>query len=229
MPSSGYTAITFVAGEQPTTAKWNLIGSNDASFNTGLGFNDDIILARHIADDQVDHTHMNWDGTNGKVWWEEIGRNTLSIASDTMSVSGMTGRKHLRVLIWQQASGGTIDSFITFNGDTGANYAQKYQVAMNGTVTDAASGTNCPLESGQVASGGSAFTVLDIVNIASREKHFKMDNQHAATGAATVPTVIYHRGKWVNTSAQITQITVTNTGGTGDMQAGSEIVVLGHD
>lgn len=49
MSSSGYTAITFVANEQPTTAKWNLIGSNDASFNNGNGFEDDIILNRHIA------------------------------------------------------------------------------------------------------------------------------------------------------------------------------------
>lgn len=50
MASSGYTVITFVANEQPTTAKWNLIGSNDASFNNGNGFEDDIIINRHIAD-----------------------------------------------------------------------------------------------------------------------------------------------------------------------------------
>lgn len=33
----GYLAQTFVAGEQPTTAKWNIIWSNDASFNDGTG------------------------------------------------------------------------------------------------------------------------------------------------------------------------------------------------
>lgn len=49
MASSGYTAITFVANEQPTTAKWNLIGSNDASFNNGNGFEDGIIINRHMA------------------------------------------------------------------------------------------------------------------------------------------------------------------------------------
>lgn len=54
MASSGYTAITFVANEQPTTAKWNLIGSNDASFNNGNGFEDGIIVARHMAADSVD-------------------------------------------------------------------------------------------------------------------------------------------------------------------------------
>lgn len=50
MPSSGYTAITFVANEQPTTAKWNLIGSNDASFNTMAGMNDNVLALRHIPD-----------------------------------------------------------------------------------------------------------------------------------------------------------------------------------
>lgn len=63
MASSGYTVITFVANEQPTTAKWNLIGSNDASFNNGNGFEDDIIINRHIADlavegDNIDFTDI---------------------------------------------------------------------------------------------------------------------------------------------------------------------------
>lgn len=49
MPSSIYAAWSVVAGEQPTTAKWNILGSNDSSFNTGVGFNDSVILSRHLA------------------------------------------------------------------------------------------------------------------------------------------------------------------------------------
>ena len=65
MPSSGYTAITFVANEQPTTAKWNLIGSNDSSFNLGTGLEDGVILNRHMAtlsvkDTNIDHATFNW-------------------------------------------------------------------------------------------------------------------------------------------------------------------------
>lgn len=59
MPSSGYAAWSVVADEQPTAAKWNILGSNDASFNTGLGFNDDIIIARHIADGAVLPANIN--------------------------------------------------------------------------------------------------------------------------------------------------------------------------
>lgn len=53
MASSGYAAITFVANEQPTTAKWNLIGSNDSSFNLGTGFEDGVIVARHYAANSI--------------------------------------------------------------------------------------------------------------------------------------------------------------------------------
>lgn len=49
MPSSGYTANTFVANEQPSTAKWNQLWGNDASFNNGNGFNDNILITRHFA------------------------------------------------------------------------------------------------------------------------------------------------------------------------------------
>lgn len=53
MPSSGYQAETFTAGEVPTTTIWNFLWSNDASFNTGNGFNDGIIIARHFATNAV--------------------------------------------------------------------------------------------------------------------------------------------------------------------------------
>jgi hypothetical protein len=49
MPSSGYVANSFTAGQQPTTTIWNELWANDASFNSGAGFNDGIIIARHFA------------------------------------------------------------------------------------------------------------------------------------------------------------------------------------
>lgn len=53
MPSSGYAAWSVVADEQPTTAKWNILGSNDAAFNNGNGFEDNIIINRHIANGAI--------------------------------------------------------------------------------------------------------------------------------------------------------------------------------
>jgi len=53
MSSSGYAIWSVVASEMPTTAKWNILGSNDASFNAGLGFNDGILVARHFTSGSI--------------------------------------------------------------------------------------------------------------------------------------------------------------------------------
>ena len=49
MSSSGYIPWAVTAGEVPTTAYWNILGSNDASFNSGTGFNDGAVAARHLS------------------------------------------------------------------------------------------------------------------------------------------------------------------------------------
>lgn len=59
MASSGYSAQTFVAGEMPTTAKWNLLWSNDQSFNSGNGFNDGILMPRHFSNNGTPNTSLD--------------------------------------------------------------------------------------------------------------------------------------------------------------------------
>lgn len=44
-----YSADTFVADEQPTTAKWNKLWSNDAAFNDGTGFADGALGSVHAS------------------------------------------------------------------------------------------------------------------------------------------------------------------------------------
>lgn len=69
MSSSGYTPWSVTAGEIPTTAFWNVLGFNDASFNTGNGFNDQIIVNRHMATNSVKANNLALsnalDATNG--------------------------------------------------------------------------------------------------------------------------------------------------------------------
>lgn len=48
-----YSADTFVADEQPTTAKWNKLWSNDASFNDGTGIGDNAIINRHVTEGSI--------------------------------------------------------------------------------------------------------------------------------------------------------------------------------
>jgi hypothetical protein len=44
-----YTAWSVVYGEQPTAAKWNQLGANDAGFKDGTNIDNNAILDRHIA------------------------------------------------------------------------------------------------------------------------------------------------------------------------------------
>ena len=53
MSATQYVAWSVTAGEQPTAAKWGILGTNDAAFNTGVGFNDGIITWRHLATDVI--------------------------------------------------------------------------------------------------------------------------------------------------------------------------------
>lgn len=46
-----YQLWDVVYGEQPTAAKWNILGTNDASFNDGSGIGDDAIVPDHILND----------------------------------------------------------------------------------------------------------------------------------------------------------------------------------
>lgn len=44
-----YTSWSVVFEEQPSVAKWNILGANDASFNDGTGIGDGAILSKHLA------------------------------------------------------------------------------------------------------------------------------------------------------------------------------------
>lgn len=43
-----YASWSVVFGEQPSAAKWNILGTNDASFNDGTGIADSAILPKHL-------------------------------------------------------------------------------------------------------------------------------------------------------------------------------------
>lgn len=49
----GYQVWSVVFGEQPSASKWNILGTNDASFNDGTGIGDNAIINRHLGDDAV--------------------------------------------------------------------------------------------------------------------------------------------------------------------------------
>ncbi len=159
-------------------------------------------------------------------WWQEIGRTTLSVAGDTISLTSLPARKYLRIIISVIATGGTIGPALRFNNDSGTTYAYRNFGAAG---SSGAGTTSIPFDAGAVGAFP-FFVTIDVVNILAQEKlligHSVGQN---TAGVANFPVNKELMGKWVNTAAQITRVDVTNLVGAGDFAIGSEVVVLGHD
>lgn len=82
-----YSADTFVADEQPTTAKWNKLWSNDASFNDGSGLNN---ISNAITANASNHLVLT-PGTNKLVKIGVLRQDdtTNSYKNNTIFLSGM--------------------------------------------------------------------------------------------------------------------------------------------
>jgi len=79
-----YTPWSVTAGEVPTTAKWNILGDNDASFNDGTGIADNAIIARHIAANIVGSGKLNLETATAL-----LPATFVTAASNTWQDSGL--------------------------------------------------------------------------------------------------------------------------------------------
>lgn len=93
MSSSGYTPWAVTLGEQPTTAYWNILGSNDASFNNGNGISDGAIINRHYGMGSITAPKMatggvDFNALNGEMAFYGTGSRLITGINDPGS-SGM--------------------------------------------------------------------------------------------------------------------------------------------
>jgi len=184
---------------------------------------DNAVVAANISSDSVTATKIDWasTGTDGGIWWEELGRTTLSGAGDTISVASLPARKYLKLHAKWSNTGGTVSAQIRFNNDSGNNYAFRYTSdAIDGAVTSAA----------LIGSFGGETGSLEgyVSNTATLIKTGKGSAVSGSTSAATSNDYAEIWFKWVNTTDSINRIDLVNTG-TGDFAIGSEVVVLGHN
>lgn len=244
--STTYTSVTWTTGDVITEAKLDNMVANDQAYDShaaqGILLNNtrpimgkdsggtNQIIAGIDSDDYLYIGDTDLNGTYIRepknVWWEEMGRTTLGSNGDTISVTGMTAKKYLRILISVIATGGNIAPAMTFNGDTGNNY--NHRTSDNGGA-DATSTSRANIGTVDAVSATTIFIEFDVINISAQEKivigHSVRQNTAGAGNAVARREVV---GKWANTAAQITRVDVTNAD-TGDFASGSEVVVLGHD
>lgn len=185
----------------------------------------DAVTTPKILDDAVTAAKVDWasTGSNGGIWWEEIGKTTLGSAGDTISVTSLPVRKYLLVLVTLIGSG-NIDGILRFNNDSGSNYASR--IAVNGGADTTATGQTSISANGGVSTT-IARVVIHITNIATQIKGLNfVGSNHPTSG--TAPNRLEGAGTWNNTSDAITRIDYIN-GQSGDFAIGSEIRILGHN
>lgn len=89
-----YAAWSVIAGEQPTTAKWNILGSNDLSFNNGTGIaNLEIGTVTALKIDWKCSGYLGNNWTNSSATFQRVPIDTLEYdTSGNMDISVNKGR-----------------------------------------------------------------------------------------------------------------------------------------
>jgi hypothetical protein len=167
---------------------------------------------------------LGWDpaDTHTTNFWEELA--SVSGTSLDTGVSGFAAKKYLWIQTYIGTPTALANHSFIFNGDTGSNYAVRYQIDGSGEGTDAPRGDALIPHQGGASETGIFANTFIINNSANEKLIISHEVVEKGAGAAAVPARYEHAGKWANTSAQITDIALTGTYG-----ATSEMRVWGSD
>mgnify|MGYP003982796269 CR=1 FL=1 len=170
---------------------------------------------------------LGWDpaDTHTTNFWEELASNAGTGVNNITSGT-FTAKKYLWVQIYSgdKTVDGTQD--ITFNNDTGSNYATRYN--FNG----GSDGTN--VSDAHLLHNNSGlephFTNMFIINNSANEKLITAHTIFGKTaGAGTAPDREEWVGKWANTSSQITEIDLVCSSTSNTYGSNGLIKVWGSD
>ena len=161
----------------------------------------------------------------GEMAWERLGETILGSPANVITVSSLSARKFLKILFFLNPTGGNVSGNITFNNDSGGNYARR--IAING-ATDSTSPAATSIAA-FASDAADAFGSYEILNVATEEKLLSgVGVLRTPTGPTNIPTRRVLIGKWANTSDSIIRVDITNTEA-GSYGIGSKLIVLGHD
>jgi len=234
----GYTDLGSEVGDiiiiRPTTESANNVAEVlEEAHNDDGSLKDDAVTTDVIADDAVTTPKIDdaavtgakidfADTGQGAVWWEELGRTTLGVAGDTITVNSIPARKYLRIIIITINSG-AIQTVLRCNNDSGSNYSLRYEIDGSFSTTTSTSSL------GNLSTGSDdCWSALDVINIAALQKMFLGRSMYGTSSAAVAPHNLTFEGLWNNTADQITRIDVLNID-SGSFDVGSEVIVLGHN
>lgn len=175
-----------------------------------------------VATSTLRSTNIDWSATNGKIWWQEIGRTTLGANGDLISVTGLPARRFLKARGFIRNSG-TITFGFRLNNDSGVSYSWRYIV--DGAFGSGVSQTRVGDAVNTACHIGYEITITNQAN-GLKEGILSLTAHTGAVGTAANAAEFYF--SWINSTDAISRIDIINQG-SGDYLAGSDIVVVGHD
>ena len=162
--------------------------------------------------------------------WVELGRTTLGAAAASITVSSLANKRYYMIL-FDKLPSGNFSSFLRLgNGsvDSGSNYA--FRTSQNGGADGTTTSTSSITNSTATSDADKTFSVMYVANYSSKEKLLINNTVSQETaGAGTAPDRAETVGKWTNTSNVINLINSFDNGAGGNLNTGSEVVVLGWD
>lgn len=173
-----------------------------------------------------------WAAVTAATAWTPLYTGALTVAATTLASPTFAGRDELWIVVRVPSMSGADIPALRFNADSGTNYWSRYITAAASTTTL----TNVPTASATMAklSGISVAGSRNVdVVVANRSAGNKIATVVSATGsgvAATIPVVdISGAFEWINTTAQITAVTLLSAGGSQTMSAGTGMAIFGRD
>lgn len=118
MATSGYQAWSVSAGEVPTTAYWNILGSNDASLSNGNGIQDGAIGTRQLASNSVTYISQIWSDliSSSSQTYVNTWTTITSWNAGSLTTHGGWVVFHLQFSTWNNTSGAQVSWRLVLNG-----------------------------------------------------------------------------------------------------------------
>ena len=96
-----YTAWSVVFGEQPTAAKWNQLGANDAGFKDGTNIDSLAITTANLAAASVTPDKLSLGGQNNFVFTDQSTSSTsFTDLATVQSLTVTVGANGLLLVMW---------------------------------------------------------------------------------------------------------------------------------
>ena len=148
---------------------------------------------------------LGWDpaDTHTTNFWTELASVDQSTGAATLSSGTITAKKYLWIQCFSQ-NASSANTSVQLNNDTSGNYANRYSIDGGADTT---AGSQIIAWTKLNSNTFPCFTNMFIINNSANEKlMFGHTVTQNTAGAGTAPKRDEFANKWVNTSAQITEI-----------------------